>query len=88
MIQAYIEVRSEGESLLRSSGIPATIVRPWYVLGPAHWWPVFLGADVLDLRSCPGDAGFREKIGPGNHWANVGGAGLGGGRCSFDNSNC
>ena len=38
-MKAYVAVRQEGERLLRESGIPATFVRPWYVLGPGHWWP-------------------------------------------------
>ena len=40
VMRAYIQVRSECEEILRASGIPATILRPWYVLGPGHWWPV------------------------------------------------
>lgn len=39
VMQAYVAVRAEGERLLRKSGMPATFVRPWYVLGPGHWWP-------------------------------------------------
>lgn len=35
----YIAVRKEGEALLERSGLPATILRPWYVLGPGHYWP-------------------------------------------------
>jgi len=42
MMQAFIEVRSEGERLLRESGMSATFVRPWYVLGPGHRWPYLL----------------------------------------------
>jgi uncharacterized protein YbjT (DUF2867 family) len=42
VMQAYIEVRTEGEALIRSAGLRATILRPWYVLGPGHWWPVAL----------------------------------------------
>jgi uncharacterized protein YbjT (DUF2867 family) len=38
MMQAFIAVRSEGERLLRESGISTTFVRPWYVLGPGHRW--------------------------------------------------
>jgi len=42
-MKAYIEVRVEGETLVRASGLNATILRPWYVLGPGHRWPyVFL----------------------------------------------
>jgi nucleoside-diphosphate-sugar epimerase len=40
MMEAFIAVRAEGEALIRASGMKATFVRPWYVLGPAHWWPV------------------------------------------------
>jgi uncharacterized protein YbjT (DUF2867 family) len=39
VMHAYIEVRAEGERLVRATGIAATFVRPWYVLGPGHWWP-------------------------------------------------
>jgi uncharacterized protein YbjT (DUF2867 family) len=42
VMKAYIEVRAECEALIRASGIPATILRPWYVLGPGHRWPVIL----------------------------------------------
>ena len=38
-MKEYVAVRAEGERLVRESGIPATFVRPWYVLGPGHWWP-------------------------------------------------
>ena len=39
MMQAFIEVRRRGEEMVRASGMNATMVRPWYVLGPGHWWP-------------------------------------------------
>ena len=39
MMEAFIAVRAEGEALVRASGMNATFVRPWYVLGPGHWWP-------------------------------------------------
>lgn len=42
MMQAYIAVRAQGEALIAASGIPATFVRPWYVLGPGHRWPLAL----------------------------------------------
>jgi uncharacterized protein YbjT (DUF2867 family) len=41
-MRAYIEVRKEGEALIGASGISATILRPWYVLGPGHRWPAVL----------------------------------------------
>jgi len=42
MMKAYIGVRTECEAALRESGLHATIVRPWYVLGPGHRWPYAL----------------------------------------------
>ncbi len=56
VMQAYIAVRQAGEARIRASGIPATILRPWYVLGPGHRWPHLLvpfyalGALVAPLR--------------------------------------
>ena len=42
MMHAFIEVRSECEAMLRASGMAATFLRPWYVLGPGHRWPYVL----------------------------------------------
>jgi uncharacterized protein YbjT (DUF2867 family) len=42
IMKEYIAVRSEGESLLKTSGLNTTILRPWYVLGPGHRWPYLL----------------------------------------------
>lgn len=42
VMQAYVAVREEGERLVRDSGLPATFIRPFYVLGPGHWWPYFV----------------------------------------------
>jgi uncharacterized protein YbjT (DUF2867 family) len=38
-MKAYIRVRMECEQIIRDSGLNATILRPWYVLGPGHQWP-------------------------------------------------
>jgi uncharacterized protein YbjT (DUF2867 family) len=42
VMQPYIEVRQECERLIRESGIGATILRPWYILGPGRNWPQLL----------------------------------------------
>jgi uncharacterized protein YbjT (DUF2867 family) len=39
MMTEYIAVRTECERFLRESGMNATILRSWYVLGPRHRWP-------------------------------------------------
>jgi uncharacterized protein YbjT (DUF2867 family) len=41
-MKAYIAVRSECEAAIAAAGLNATILRPWYVLGPGHWWPYLL----------------------------------------------
>jgi uncharacterized protein YbjT (DUF2867 family) len=38
VMHAFIEVRKQGEALVRGTGLAATILRPWYVLGPGHRW--------------------------------------------------
>jgi uncharacterized protein YbjT (DUF2867 family) len=42
VMRAYIEARAEAEAELRASGLDATILRPWYILGPGHRWPYAL----------------------------------------------
>ncbi len=42
IMRDYQLVRAEGETLLKESGIISTFIRPWYVLGPGHRWPVLL----------------------------------------------
>ncbi|MFZ1134577.1 MAG: NAD(P)H-binding protein [Candidatus Korobacteraceae bacterium] len=42
MMKEYQAVRAEGERMITESGIPATFVRPWYVLGPGRSWPIVL----------------------------------------------
>lgn len=42
VMRAYIRVRCECEQILAQSGMRTTILRPWYVLGPGHWWPLAL----------------------------------------------
>lgn len=42
VMKAYIQVRTDGEALIRASGLNATFLRPWYVLGPGRRWPVVL----------------------------------------------
>jgi uncharacterized protein YbjT (DUF2867 family) len=41
-MKAYIAVRAECEAAIEAAGLNATILRPWYVLGPGHWWPYLL----------------------------------------------
>jgi uncharacterized protein YbjT (DUF2867 family) len=42
LMKAYQDVRSEGEAYCRAKKLNCTFLRPWYVLGPGHWWPLLL----------------------------------------------
>ena len=42
IMKDYQEVRAEGESILLQQNFVSSFVRPWYVLGPGHWWPLLL----------------------------------------------
>jgi uncharacterized protein YbjT (DUF2867 family) len=41
-MHAYIAVRAECEAAISAAALNATILRPWYVLGPGHRWPYLL----------------------------------------------
>jgi len=42
IMKEYIQARSEAEDAIRASGLNATILRPWYILGPGRRWPLVL----------------------------------------------
>jgi uncharacterized protein YbjT (DUF2867 family) len=42
VMATYQGVREAGETLARQAGLNCTFLRPWYVLGPGHWWPLLL----------------------------------------------
>lgn len=63
IMRAYIAVRQEGESLIRSAGLRATILRPWYVLGPGHWWPVALLPMYWMMELIPATRESAKRLG-------------------------
>ena len=42
IMKDYQAVRAEGERCILEKGLPHTFLRPWYVVGPGHWWPLLL----------------------------------------------
>ena len=42
LMRAYVDARRRAEGVLHATGLPLTILRPWYVLGPGHRWPIIL----------------------------------------------
>lgn len=62
LMHAYIEARCAAEQLIRASAIPATILRPWYVLGPGHRWPYLLQPFYWLLRQFPATRPDAERL--------------------------
>jgi len=42
VMRAYVAARAKGEAAIVEARLTATMLRPWYVLGPDHWWPIAL----------------------------------------------
>jgi uncharacterized protein YbjT (DUF2867 family) len=63
VMRAYIAVRQQGEALVEETGIPATILRPWYVLGPGHRWPYLLIPFYAALRRLPATRDAARRLG-------------------------
>jgi uncharacterized protein YbjT (DUF2867 family) len=63
VMQAYVDVRARGEAVLRETGIPATFLRPWYVLGPGHWWPVALLPAYWIWERMPSKRDMARRLG-------------------------
>ena len=63
VMKEFIEVRSAGEQMIRESGIAATFVRPWYVLGPGHWWPYAILPAYWILEKIPKTKESAERLG-------------------------
>jgi uncharacterized protein YbjT (DUF2867 family) len=62
-MHAFIEVRSECEAMIRASGMPATFLRPWYVLGPGHRWPYALIPFYWLLGRLPATKQSAQRLG-------------------------
>ena len=63
VMRAYIAVRAECELSLRASGLAATILRPWYVLGPGHRWPLALAPLYWLAERLPPTRAGAQRLG-------------------------
>jgi uncharacterized protein YbjT (DUF2867 family) len=63
VMRAYIEVRSQCEETIRAGGLNATILRPWYVLGPGHYWPYLLFPGYWLARQIPSMRESATRLG-------------------------
>ncbi|MGD1094680.1 MAG: NAD(P)H-binding protein [Bryobacteraceae bacterium] len=63
VMKAYIEVRTKCEEIVRQSGLNATILRPWYILGPGHRWPYVLIPFYKLLEAIPSTRAGAVRLG-------------------------
>jgi uncharacterized protein YbjT (DUF2867 family) len=63
IMRAYVEARREGEALVRASGLAATFLRPWYVLGPGHRWPWLLVPVYAVMSVVPATSDGARRLG-------------------------
>jgi len=63
IMQAYLWVRALGEAMIREAGLTATIVRPWYVLGPGRWWPKAIMPLYKIAEMIPATRATAERLG-------------------------
>jgi uncharacterized protein YbjT (DUF2867 family) len=63
LMHDYIDVRREGEAAIASAGLTATVLRPWYVLGPGHRWPVILIPLYAICEAVPSTRATARRLG-------------------------
>src|SRR5437660_894120 len=63
IMKTYQAVRAECENMIRETGLNTTILRPWYVLGPGHWWPYTLVPVYWLLERLPARAESAHRLG-------------------------
>ena len=63
VMKVYQEVRAAGEELIHKAELPATILRPWYVLGPGHRWPYALVPAYWLLERLPATREMALRLG-------------------------
>jgi uncharacterized protein YbjT (DUF2867 family) len=63
VMKFYLAVRAEVEQLIRESGLNATILRPWYVLGPGRRWPLLLKPMYWLMERIPATRESAQRLG-------------------------
>ena len=63
VMKEYIAARTEAEIAIRASGLNATILRPWYVLGPGRRWPLALLPIYWSLERLPKTRDSAKRLG-------------------------
>jgi uncharacterized protein YbjT (DUF2867 family) len=62
-MHAYIGARAAGEAAIAAAGLRATVLRPWYVVGPGHRWPIVLAPLYRIAEWLPGTREQARRLG-------------------------
>jgi uncharacterized protein YbjT (DUF2867 family) len=62
VMHEYQLCRAEGEQSILATNIPATFIRPWYVTGPGHYWPLALQPLFKILEWIPSTSGKAKAL--------------------------
>jgi uncharacterized protein YbjT (DUF2867 family) len=62
-MKSYLMVRAACETALCEAGLNATVLRPWYVLGPGHWWPIVLLPFYMIAEIVPWTSDGAKRLG-------------------------
>jgi uncharacterized protein YbjT (DUF2867 family) len=63
IMQSYRWVRTLGEAMIREAELTATILRPWYVLGPGRKWPLLIKPFYKLAELFPATRGTAKRLG-------------------------
>lgn len=63
IMREYIAVRRDCEAAIAAAGLVATVLRPWYILGPGHWWPLALLPVYRVLERVPATREAAMRLG-------------------------
>jgi nucleoside-diphosphate-sugar epimerase len=63
VMRAYVAARAAGEAAIVEANLAATILRPWYVIGPGHRWPIALKPLYWILERLPATRDTSLRLG-------------------------
>ena len=63
VMAAYIAARAAGEQAIADARLTATVLRPWYVIGPGHRWPLLLKPFYAIAELVPAWRGGARRLG-------------------------
>jgi nucleoside-diphosphate-sugar epimerase len=63
VMREYIAARMEAEEAIHKAGLNATILRPWYVLGPGRRWPLAILPVYWLMAALPATRESARRLG-------------------------